>query len=288
VWELQLRALWRIRGREEAGAGFVIVDSVRAGGTDRRKLSDGRMGLGSLHDGSRLCRASARAGGLLFGAISGDGNRVENGCDRKPIAASICRYMGYRLAGGVFGVNAMWFQRTAKQISGTVLLSLGIIACCSCASKPDNAARVRQSLGSAGYKDVRVSEDTDKGVMTLTGQVASDNDKSQADSIAKGIVGNEVVSNEIAVVPRGAEGQAKTINSDIDKGIRSNLDAALVAQGYSHGISYTVNNGVVTLTGNVSSQDSRKQVEAVAAKVPYVQQVVNELQVKNQKASSSN
>lgn len=165
---------------------------------------------------------------------------------------------------------------------GTIVLGF------SCANKPDQAAQVRQSLKSAGYKDVTVSEDRDKGVVTLAGKVASDADKAQANSIARSVVGGEVVSNEIAVVPPGAESEAKTINSDIDKGIRDNLDAALVQQNLRKGINYTVNNGVVTLTGDVTSQQLRSQVQSVAARVPNVQQVVNEIQVKNQKASTTN
>lgn len=46
-------------------------------------------------------------------------------------------------------------------------------------------------------------------------------------------------------------------------------------------------NGVVTLTGEASSQSERIRTQAVAAAVPNVLQVVNELQVKNQKATSS-
>jgi hyperosmotically inducible protein len=169
------------------------------------------------------------------------------------------------------------------------LMAIGtIVLGCSCANKPDQAAQVRQSLKSAGYKDVTVSEDRDKGVVTLAGKVASDADKTQANSIARSVVAGEVVSNEIAVVPPGAESQAKTINSDLDKGIRDNLDAALMQQNLHNGVNYTVNNGVVTLTGNVTSQQLRNQVQAIAARVPNVQQVVNEIQVKNQKASSTN
>jgi osmotically-inducible protein OsmY len=37
----------------------------------------------------------------------------------------------------------------------------------------------------------------------------------------------------------------------------------------------------------VSSQNERDQADQVATKVPNVKQVVNDLQVKNQKASSS-
>jgi BON domain len=53
------------------------------------------------------------------------------------------------------------------------------------------------------------------------------------------------------------------------------------------GLKYDVKNGVVTLTGEVNSQARRAQVKNVASAVPNVQQVVNELQVKNQKATSS-
>jgi osmotically-inducible protein OsmY len=48
-----------------------------------------------------------------------------------------------------------------------------------------------------------------------------------------------------------------------------------------------VKNGVVTLTGEVNSEDKRARAEKVATEVPNVTQVVNDLQVKNQKASSS-
>jgi osmotically-inducible protein OsmY len=78
------------------------------------------------------------------------------------------------------------------------------------------------------------------------------------------------------------------MNSDLDKGIESNLDAALVQAKLNSGVKYSVTNHVVTLTGEVDSQSKRTQVEQVASTVPNVQQVVNELQVKNQKASSSN
>jgi osmotically-inducible protein OsmY len=147
---------------------------------------------------------------------------------------------------------------------------------------------IRQSLDQAGLKDVSVSEDKDKGVVTLGGHVAADGDKAQAESIAKSNAGSQVVADQIAVTPRGVEGEAKTVNADLDKGIDKNLDAALVESRMKKGIRYDVKNGVVTLKGEVNSESKRKQVEKVAAGVPNVLQVVNELQVKEQKATSSN
>jgi osmotically-inducible protein OsmY len=48
-----------------------------------------------------------------------------------------------------------------------------------------------------------------------------------------------------------------------------------------------VKNGVVTLKGKVPSETKREQVEKLAASIPNVKQVVNELEVKGQKATST-
>jgi osmotically-inducible protein OsmY len=77
-------------------------------------------------------------------------------------------------------------------------------------------------------KHVSVSQDRDKNLITLTGKVASDNDKLQAESIARSIAGTQVVSNQISVRPPGEESTAKKVESDLDKGIEKNLDAMLV------------------------------------------------------------
>ncbi|HLN03449.1 MAG TPA: BON domain-containing protein [Bryobacteraceae bacterium] len=170
------------------------------------------------------------------------------------------------------------------------LLALGTFSGCShtATKSPDVADTIRKSLDQANLKNVSVSQDRDKGVVTLGGHVAADADKSQAKSIATSIAGGQVVSDQIAVIPPGAESDAKTVNSDLDKGIENNLDAALIQNKLHKSVNNDVKNGVVTLTGEVSSQSERAQAETIAAAVPNVLQVVNELQVKNQKATSSN
>jgi osmotically-inducible protein OsmY len=52
-------------------------------------------------------------------------------------------------------------------------------------------------------------------------------------------------------------------------------------------VKFEVKNGVVTLTGQVLSQSRRAEVEKLVTGVPNVRQVVNELEVKSQKASST-
>jgi osmotically-inducible protein OsmY len=123
--------------------------------------------------------------------------------------------------------------------------------------------------------------------VTLGGQVAGDDQKAQAESLARSLAGSQVVADQIVVTPAGAEREAKAMNSDLDQGIEKNLDAALIQNQMHHNVKYSVKSGVVTLTGEVNSQDKRTAVEKLATGVPNVQQVVNNLQVKNQKATSA-
>ncbi len=170
-----------------------------------------------------------------------------------------------------------------------LLLAIGITISCTTTStsSADVSDSIRKSLDQAGFKDVSVNQDRDKGIVTLGGQVASENDKSQAESLAKSLAGAQVVADQIAVIPVGAEKEAKAVNSDLDQGIEKNLDAALIQNKMQDDVKYKVKSGVVSLTGEVNSEDKRTRAEKVAAAIPNVQQVVNDLQVKNQKASSS-
>jgi hyperosmotically inducible protein len=177
-----------------------------------------------------------------------------------------------------------------KLLALSSVLTIAMVAgCSSSASKsPDVSDSIRRSLDQAGLKDVTVSQDRDKGVVTLGGNVKSDADKSQAESIAKSDAGSQVVADQIAVIPPGIESEAKTVNSDLDKGIENNLEAAFIKAGLNKDVKYDVKNGVVTLTGDVNSQTKKVRAESVASKVTNVQQVVNELEIKNPKATSTN
>jgi hyperosmotically inducible protein len=176
-------------------------------------------------------------------------------------------------------------------LSVAMLALLVVVVPAGCAKtdvkSPDVAGDIRKSLDQAGFKDIIVSQDRDKGVVTIGGQVARENEKSEAESLAKSLAGAQVVANQIAVIPLGLEKETKTVNTDLDQGIEKNLDAALIQNKMHDDVKYKVISGVVTLTGEVNSQDKRNQAGQVATNVPNVKQVVNDLQVKNQKASSS-
>jgi hyperosmotically inducible protein len=169
-----------------------------------------------------------------------------------------------------------------------VLSSAALVGCAHTDTQsPDVVHSIQYSLDQSGLRDVHVAQDRDKGVVTLSGNAPSFDDKQRAESIAKSVAVGQVVADEIGVVPPH-DSDAKTINADLDKAIGENLDAALIQNGLNKAVKYDVKNGVITLKGKVNSPSRRFEAQHVAASIPHVQQVVNELDVRDQKATSSN
>src|ERR1700748_185357 len=108
---------------------------------------------------------------------------------------------------------------------GVGLALAGLIACTENRA-PDVAGQIRNSLKQSGLNSVTVAQDRDKGVVTLGGSVAQPQDKERAAQIAQPLAAGEVVANEIAVLPAGYQSEAKSVDSNLDKGIEANLDAA--------------------------------------------------------------
>jgi|SRR5579864_485035 len=180
-------------------------------------------------------------------------------------------------------------MRSSRTFVYVVILAISFAAACSDrgSKAPDVSDNIRRALDQAGLKDVKVSQDRDKGVVRLTGTAPSQGDKDQAESVARSIAEPQTVSNEISVRPSGEESSARKVDSDLDKGIDNNLEAMLIQHKLNHDVRYDVNNSVVTLKGTVSSEQKRTSAEKLAAQVPNVKQVVNEIEVKGQKATST-
>jgi hyperosmotically inducible protein len=164
-----------------------------------------------------------------------------------------------------------------------------VIGCTSDrASTPDVKDQVLKALANAGYKDVKVATNNDKQLVTLTGDVKTQEDKEKANELAKTAAAGYVVSNEVGVRPEGVEGAAKKIDSNVDDAIEKDFKAVIIANRLEkQHIRYDAKNGVLTLKGDVDTPVQRTQVEKLAATVPNVQQVVNELDVKGAKRRSS-
>ena len=126
--------------------------------------------------------------------------------------------------------------------------------------------------------------DKDKQLVTLKGDVKSEEDKQQAEQLAKSSANGFVISNELGVRPEGVEGEARKIDSNVDSAIEKDFKAVMIANRLENQhIRYDAKNGVLTLKGKVDNMGVREKAEKLAASVPNVQQVVNELDVKGGK-----
>jgi hyperosmotically inducible periplasmic protein len=168
-------------------------------------------------------------------------------------------------------------------VCASMLLALG---CAGNRQSADVKLDVEKALTQAGFTNIKVSQDRDKGVVTLSGDVQTDVEKQRAGDVAKSMSGSLVIANEIGIRPSGFESEAKHIDASLDTAIEKNFEAILIGKQLDKDIKYAAENGVLTLKGDVGSQGMRHEVELLAAAVPNVKQVVNELQIKDLKATS--
>lgn len=178
-----------------------------------------------------------------------------------------------------------------KTIAG-IFLSLLLAWSIGCsqnkASTPNVKDNVSQALDNAGFKDINIDVDNDKQVVTLKGDVKTQEEKDRAEQVAQGSSSGYVVSNQIGVRPEDQESTAGKIDSNMDSAIEKDYKAVLLANRLdSQHIRYAAKNGVLTLKGKVDNTSMREKAEKLASSVPNVQQVVNELDVKGGRKANS-
>src|SRR5580698_1062314 len=177
-------------------------------------------------------------------------------------------------------------------LSGSVAILVGTLVVSGCNSKPahpDEKSAVTNALRSNNLSDVSVSQDQDKGVMTLTGDVASADQKTQAEAAARLAAPDYTIADQIGVRPPGAESQAKAVDSNLDSAIEDNFKASLKANANldDQSIDYSAKNGTLMLKGTVKTAAQKAEAGRLAKEVPNVQQVVNEIEVKPGKHSTA-
>ena len=173
-------------------------------------------------------------------------------------------------------------------VAAAILLG-GLVAASGCkdATHADEKSAVTQALSSGNLSKVDVSQDRDKGVMTLKGDVASDSDKARAGDLAKQAAPDYTVANEIGVRPPDAT-NAGSVASNVDSAIEDNFKAAIKSRRNldDQSIHGDAKNGTLVLKGTVKTAQQKKEANDLAKKVPNVEQVVNELEIKPDKHST--
>jgi len=173
--------------------------------------------------------------------------------------------------------------------SVAVLAGAMVVAGCNKPVHPDEKSAVTDSLKNNNLSAVSVWQDRDKGVMTLKGNLDSQELKSQAETIAKQAAPDYTVADEIGVRPPGAS-EAGSVASNLDSAIEDNFKAMIKAHASlnDQSVSASAKNGTLVLKGSVKTARQKKEAEDLAKKVPNVQQVVNEIEVNPGKHSTTN
>jgi hyperosmotically inducible periplasmic protein len=174
---------------------------------------------------------------------------------------------------------------------GSVAVLAGTLAVAGCDKPmhPDEKAAVTDSLKTGNLSSIDVSQDREKGVITLKGNVDSQDMKAQAENLAKQSAPDYIIANEVGVRPPGAS-EAGSVASNLDSAIEDNFKAMIKSHDNlnDQSISGSAKNGTLVLKGSVKTTKQKQEAGNLAKKVPNVQQVVNELEVKPSKHSTTN
>ena len=178
--------------------------------------------------------------------------------------------------------------RYKLMLSSAAILAGVLVAGCNKPSHPDQKSAVSDSLKNNNLSAVSVSQDRDKGVMTLKGNLDSQDLKNQAESVARQAAPDYTIADEIGVRPPGAS-EAGSVDSHLDSAIEDNFKAMIKGHASlnDQSISGSAKNGTLVLKGSVKTAKQKKEAEDLAKKVPNVLQVVNEIEVNPKKHSTA-
>jgi hyperosmotically inducible periplasmic protein len=154
----------------------------------------------------------------------------------------------------------------------------------ACNRGPDPKDQIERDLKSASMPDVNVDYDRSNKVVHLKGAVDNSAEKSQAEAIAQRAVGTSGrVANELTV--KGVDDKTA---DDMDSAIRKELNAKVNNDRTleDRSINFDVNNGVVTIKGEVGNEAEKAKVTEMAKSTENVRSVVNALEINPQIGAS--
>jgi hyperosmotically inducible protein len=122
----------------------------------------------------------------------------------------------------------------------------------------------------------RITVETLNGVVLLRGKVATAEERSAAEQVARGIDGVRSVSNMLQVVPEAQRKASDARDAALKKAISQRFDADEGLK--SADVKVRVDHGVITLMGTVPDARLKARATELATRVQGVRSVRNELQ----------
>jgi osmotically-inducible protein OsmY len=175
----------------------------------------------------------------------------------------------------------------------TTLLVVFVLASFGCRSQTASdstiTAKIKSQMATdANTSATRVSVETNRGVVTLSGSVPTPGERDRAEQIAKNTEGVKRVINNVTVNPNAdgtttdgrAQGATNTAGEMLsDTTILTKIKTQLVTEGIV-GTNVDVNKGTVVLKGEVDNAQEKAKAEEIAGKTEGVKRVENRLTIK--------
>lgn len=177
-------------------------------------------------------------------------------------------------------------MRRLARLASVLVLGAALPLGAACSNNNNTGDRVSKALKDANVKNVNVDYDKNANVVHLKGKVDTTYDRDRADQIATSVVGTSgKVLNELTV-----EGVDNKTADDMDSQIKSRLNDAVKndASLNDDNIDFSVNNGVVTVSGDVKTEQDKARVGELAKGTTGVKDVANELKVKPENGKHNN
>ncbi len=162
-----------------------------------------------------------------------------------------------------------------KKILMVMIVAANALFLPACKSKPKDAD-VKVAVESAimnnpDYNTVRV--DVNNGVATVTGEVKDAGAQSSLKSVVAGVKGVKEVKDNTTIAAPAAETAPVIVNAD------EQLQTSIQAAVKDHpGVTATVKDGIVTLTGTINKSDLPTLMQKINATRP--KKIENKLTVK--------
>ena len=161
-------------------------------------------------------------------------------------------------------------------ITSTVLATFALAL--SCAAQPDSRRDVEKALEQANIPNVAVDVDDDANLVHLKGSVPNMSDRTRAEEVASAAVGTSGrVLNELTV-----EGLNSDTADDFDGEIQDTLDKMIDKDRTlrERDINFDVQNGAVTVKGEVRTAEEKNRVTQIVKAAPGVKDFANVLEIK--------
>jgi osmotically-inducible protein OsmY len=165
-----------------------------------------------------------------------------------------------------------------KLVTRLGAVGVAVFALTACNRGPNPTDEVTKALKQANLNEVSVDWDGGARVAHLRGRVERPTDRQRAEEVASAAVGTTgKVLNEVTIKGLN-EKTAGDLDSDIKSALKKMVDGDPVLRDRS--VKFDVNNGAVTVKGEVQTADEKAKLSELVHAAPGVKDFVNAVEIK--------